>query len=63
MDTSSIIYNYAITLSLYKSKNFDIIKNEVIKLINSQIQIIQNNYSALGNNENDIFPIIKKNFI
>ena len=60
MDTSSIIYNYAITLSLYKSKNFDIIKNEVIKLINSQIQIIQNNYSALGNNENDIFPIIKK---
>ena len=60
MDTSSIIYNYAITLSLYKSKNFDIIKNEIIKLINSQIQIIQNKYSALGNNEKDIFPIIKK---
>lgn len=62
MDTSSVTYNYAIAKVLFNSSNMKNIKAEIIKLIISQMDLVQKKYSKIGWNENDIFTEIKKIF-
>lgn len=62
MDTSSIAYNYAIASTLFKSINMKGIKEEIIKLINDQISLVEAKYTVIGWKENEIFTEIKKIF-
>lgn len=62
MITSSVAYNYAIAITLYKSQNMAGIKAEIIKLITNQMSLVQLKYKKIGWNENDIFTEIKKIF-
>jgi len=63
MDTSSVAYNYAIAHTLFKSQNMKNIKEEIIKLISDQINLVETSYSSIGWNENDIFNEIKKKIL
>jgi hypothetical protein len=62
MDTSSVAYNYAIASTLFKSINMKGIKEEIIKLINDQISLVEAKYTVIGWKENEIFTEIKKIF-
>jgi len=62
MDTSSVAYNYAIAITLYKSQNMTGIKAEIIKLIIDQISLVEAKYTVIGWNEDEIFTEIKKIF-
>ena len=62
MDTSSVAYNYAIAITLYKSQNMTGIKAEIIKLIIDQISLVEAKYTVDGWNEKEIFTEIKKIF-
>ena len=62
MDTSSVAYNYAIAITLYKSQNMAGIKAEIIKLIIDQISLVEAKYTVIGWNEDEIFTEIKKIF-
>ena len=63
MDTSSVAYNYAIAHTLFKSQNMKNIKEEIIKLITDQINLVETSYSSIGWNEDDIFNEIKQKIL
>ena len=62
MDTSSVVYNYAIASTLFKSINMKGIKEEIIKLINDQISLVEAKYTVIGWKEDEIFTEIKNIF-
>jgi hypothetical protein len=62
MDTSSVAYNYAIASTLFKSINMKGIKEEIIKLINDQISLVEAKYTVIGWKEDEIFTEIKNIF-
>jgi hypothetical protein len=62
MNTSSVAYNYAIAITLYKSSNMQNIKAEIIKLIINQMSLVEVKYTRIGWKEDEIFTEIKKIF-
>lgn len=62
MDTSSVAYNYAIAITLFKSINMKGITEEIIKLIIDQISLVEAKYTEIGWKEDEIFTEIKKIF-
>jgi len=62
MDTSSVAYNYAIAITLYKSQNMTKIKAEIIQLINYLFSLVESKYQAEQWNDIQILSEIKKIF-